>query len=333
MDNLAHTLAGVVLAKAGLDRKTALATATLAIGANLPDVDAAVYLFGDGVDALAFRRGWTHGVLAMAVLPFVLAAIMLAWDRLVRRRRRGQRRMAVDPAWLLAVAAIGIWSHPLLDLLNSYGVRLLMPFSGRWFYGDTLFIIDPWLWLTLAIGIVVARRRAGAPIPHSRAARSRSIARPARIAIAVLCVYVAAMAISARAGRAIVERQGSPGKAWSPPGRTMVAPVAANPFRRHVVRDLGAAYETGVLSLGLSPRYAPVGVEPTGRSSDGVAAASRTREGRKFLSWSRYPRFATTPAGDSIRVRISDARYTDARGRGWAAVEVTVPASSAVTAR
>ena len=50
-------------------------------------------------------------------------------------------------------------SHVALDLLNNYGVRLLMPFSNRWFYGDAVFIIDPWLWLTLGAGIWLTRRR------------------------------------------------------------------------------------------------------------------------------------------------------------------------------
>ena len=86
MDNLCHTLVGLGLAEAGLKRKTALGTATLLIGANLPDVDIAAYPWGR-VAALGFRRGWTHGILAVAVLPVVLAGVMLAWDRWVRRRR------------------------------------------------------------------------------------------------------------------------------------------------------------------------------------------------------------------------------------------------------
>ena len=73
MDNLAHTLAGAALAKAGLDRRTPLATPTLLIAANLPDVDVLSYL-RDPLFALTFRRGWTHGILAMAVLPVMLAA-------------------------------------------------------------------------------------------------------------------------------------------------------------------------------------------------------------------------------------------------------------------
>src|SRR5579862_9732608 len=159
MDNLCHTLAGAVLAEAGLRRRTPLAVPTLLIGANLPDLDALAYLRGP-VFALGFRRGWTHGVLAMLVLPVLLAGLMLAWDRLVRRR--GDE--PADPRGLLVVAAVAVTSHPLLDLLNTYGVRLLMPFSGHWFHGDALFIVDPWLWLLFGVGTALAirRRRRGA---------------------------------------------------------------------------------------------------------------------------------------------------------------------------
>src|SRR5690606_16926911 len=73
MDNLTHSLAGAALAAAGLRRTTPLATATLVVAANAPDVDAFVYFFRDEYYALAFRRGYTHGPLAMAMLPFVVA--------------------------------------------------------------------------------------------------------------------------------------------------------------------------------------------------------------------------------------------------------------------
>jgi len=151
MDPLCHSLVGASLAHAGLRRATPLATATLLVGANLPDVDGITYLISRDL-ALGVRRGWTHGLLSMAVWPFVLAGVMLALDRW-RRRGRPDLRPAV-PARLLLVAAIGVVSHPALDWLNSYGIRLLMPFSGRWFYGDAAFIADPWLWLIAAAGVV-----------------------------------------------------------------------------------------------------------------------------------------------------------------------------------
>ena len=72
MDNLCHTLAGAALGEAGLKHKTALGVATLIIASNLPDIDVAV--FATDTLAMSFRRGWTHGVLSMAVLPAVFIA-------------------------------------------------------------------------------------------------------------------------------------------------------------------------------------------------------------------------------------------------------------------
>jgi inner membrane protein len=147
LDPVAHTFTGAALAAAGLRRATPLATAALLIGANAPDVDV-LASFGGEFDAIAFRRGWTHGVLALAVWPFVLTGLLLLWDRFVRQPRTPN----VQPARagpLLALTSLAVLTHPALDWLNNYGVRWLMPFDGRWFYGDALFIIDPWVWLTL----------------------------------------------------------------------------------------------------------------------------------------------------------------------------------------
>jgi inner membrane protein len=147
LDPIAHTFTGAALAAAGLRRMTPLASAALLIGVNVPDVDVLAGFAGD-FQSIALRRGWTHGVLALALWPFVLTALLLAWDRLVRRRRDPTAAPArAGP--LLALAGIAVITHPTLDWLNNYGLRWLMPFDGRWFYGDALFIIDPWLWLVL----------------------------------------------------------------------------------------------------------------------------------------------------------------------------------------
>ena len=301
MDNLAHTLAGLAIAEAGLRRKTAFGATTLAIAANLSDIDAAIYFFGDDVDGLAFRRGWTHGILAMLVLPLLLALCVRGVSKL---RGSSTDALPVNWRWLLALSAIGVWSHPLLDLLNTYGVRLLMPFSGRWFYGDALFIIDPWLWLALLIGIVASR------LSHA--------ARPARIAIALVSVYIVAMAASSRVGRRIVERQATGERAY----RVMVSPVPVTPFRRRVVRDLNERYEVGEFTLGSAAQYEAKDTVPSGRRTWLADVAVRTREGAAFLSWSRFPVFSAEEGSHGPLVRISDLRYADERGRGWASVVV-----------
>ena len=40
---------------------------------------------------------------------------------------------------------MGTGSHLLLDFTNAYGVRPFLPFSGRWYAWDIMFIFDPLL--------------------------------------------------------------------------------------------------------------------------------------------------------------------------------------------
>src|SRR5262245_50205404 len=98
--------------------------------------------------ALSFRRGVTHGVAALAILPFVVAGLMIAWDRTVRARRAPDSEPA-SFGELLPLAFLALLTHPVLDWMNTYGMRWWLPFDGRWSYGDSLFIVDPWLWLLL----------------------------------------------------------------------------------------------------------------------------------------------------------------------------------------
>jgi inner membrane protein len=61
----------------------------------------------------------------------------------------------------LLASVIAAVTHPLMDWTNNYGVRPLLPWSGRWFYGDLVFIIDPYLWLILggAACLLTSNRR------------------------------------------------------------------------------------------------------------------------------------------------------------------------------
>jgi inner membrane protein len=51
--------------------------------------------------------------------------------------------------WLLI--AIALASHLALDALNSYGVHPFYPVDDTWYFGDAVFILEPWLWLLLGI--------------------------------------------------------------------------------------------------------------------------------------------------------------------------------------
>ena len=311
MDNLTHSLVGAGLAATGLRRLTPLATVTMVIGANFPDIDA---VYGLSSRALELRRGLTHGLPAHVVLPFVLTGLVLLWDRAVRRRRH-PAAPPVRPGALLLVATIAIWTHAALDHLNTYGVRWLMPFSERWFYGDTLFIVDPWLWLVLGVAVWWARRRWLAEHPQWP--------RPARVLMSVALAYTLLMAGSGLLGRGTVRRELAP-LAVPRDARLMVAPRLGAPFQRDVVFVQGDAYRTGRLDLLARPAVrldaAPV---PAGMDDPAVARAlAASRGARAFVRWSRFPFARVVRDGDVTVVQLDDLRYGRPGRRSFAFTEV-----------
>jgi inner membrane protein len=320
MDNLCHTLAGAVLAECGLRKKSPLVVGTMMIGANLPDVDALVYLFGSDVSAVSFRRGWTHGALAMAIWPIVLTFLVIAWDKYVRRRRGTGSKLRLNTGVLFIAALISILSHPLLDLLNNYGVRVLMPFSPQWFYGDSAFIIDLVLTGTFAVGVAFSRA-----LDRKRSPRA---ARPARIAVAVAAGYIGLLMLVATQTKNAAARLLGIGRDVSP-RRLMVAPVPLNPFRRGVLYDDGTAY------VRYAAQWLPLRVRlertdervEKGLDDPRALQARETDAARRFLTWSRFPYFVSGVDGDSLLVHIGDARYTRGVVESWASVRISLKAS------
>jgi inner membrane protein len=283
MDNLTHTLAGLALAESGLKRYTPHATVTAVVGANLPDIDVLSYLAGP-IHAFEFRRGWTHGILAMAVLPVLLTLIVIAWNMLRRRKTQPVAKNGILSAFwgILLVATLSIWSHPLLDLLNTYGVRLLMPFSATWFQSDALFIVDPVLWVILIGGIALARYRAR----HTRNDPHVSDAyryRPAQAALAFGAAYVLTLVALSAAARASLQ------PARGPHG-LMVSPTATRRLVKFVVRDIGGHYELGVFNWLENPRYSIVDTVSAGPLDEIRERAVGVPRIRQFLSWARFPR-------------------------------------------
>jgi inner membrane protein len=304
------------MAQAGLRERTSLATATLVIGANLPDVDAVTYLLGE---SLQWRRGWTHGVLALMVLPVLLTLAMLAWDRLVRNRRLVRRHPPAAAGTLLWIAALAVATHPTLDYLNNYGLRWLMPFTNQWFYGDALFIVDPWVWAVLALG------SAASAWASRRRPRPRRWTRPARIALGLVGGYAAVMFGLGQIGPAVAaDALAARGiRVIRPP---MVAPVLADATRRYVVADDGHRYYVAGFRWWPSPALETSSrIITHGATHPAVVAAKAAPETRGFLSWARFPFFTVEDLEGAYLVTMEDARYAPASGRSWAAVQVRIP--------
>ena len=289
MDNLCHTLVGAACGEAGLKQTTRWGNSILMIAANLPDVD--VLAFATNTPAVAIRRGWTHGVLAQALLPILLTAVVVALDRW-RPPQDGRSHVRAGP--VLVLAYVGVLTHVGLDWLNTYGVRLLMPFSNRWFYGDSVFIIDPWLWLSLGIGVLLARRYRR---PHR-----------ASVALLVAALYISAMVGSARIARRHVLEQWTKQNGVTS-ASVMVGPSLLNPLLRSVIIDAGDHYRYGayeVLSATLSLQDETVWKNET---HPAVLRARGDPRFRAVLVWARFPYFQIESEPGGTRVRLADMRF------------------------
>jgi inner membrane protein len=144
MDNLTHSLVGLAAAKAGLERLSPGATAVCVLAANAPDLDILATLGGKWF-YLHHHRGITHSFLGTLALALFIPCLFYTVDLLIARIRK--RPPSVRFLGLLVASLIVSASHPLMDWTNNYGVRPFLPWSGKWYYGDLVFIIDPWIWL------------------------------------------------------------------------------------------------------------------------------------------------------------------------------------------
>lgn len=315
MDNLTHSLVGALIGQMGLKCKTGLAMPTLIIAANIADIDAVATLLG-GHQHLAIRRGITHGPIAMVVLPLLLWGIMLwfdAWQ--TRRGKRPDKRLPMHKGWLLALAYIGCLSHPLFDWFNSYGIRLLEPFSSQWFYGDTIFIIDIWLWIALIAGVWISIR-------HERK-NALNWRIPAVASFAAICTYIFANGlITGRAEKLTADAVEQ--KHNIAPSLVVANPVPVQFWKREMLWRDGISYGQGTYS---APSDVIVDDQIGVHKMEGAqtkALVSGDLDGSAFLFWSRMPVIRTADK----KMNISDQRFGDPMVSGRFTVSVPLKSKS-----
>ncbi|HET6464271.1 MAG TPA: metal-dependent hydrolase, partial [Nitrospiria bacterium] len=130
MDPVTHTLVGVGMANAFFRKRIGPpAVPVLALASNLPDIDAVVHLTGDPT-AILMRRTFGHSVFLLPLWSLCLALIL--------RRFYPQ----VGFGRLFGLTLLGAFVHLFFDLVNSFGVVLLWPFSDWRPELAIIFIID-----------------------------------------------------------------------------------------------------------------------------------------------------------------------------------------------
>jgi inner membrane protein len=321
VEPLTHFLTGACLGRAGFNRKTALATLTMTLGAEAADIDIVAYLKGSTF-GFAHHRGITHTFVGV---PFVAAAVvLLVWIiyRIRERFRKNeeghaawlrQRGLPEKPRWIVlyGLACLAGLSHILLDFTNNYGVRPFEPFSYRWFAWDIVFIYEPLLYIILIGGLVLPglfsliNEEIG-----SRARKPRGAGGAVVALVLVLALWGFRDFQHRRAVAAMNDRLYEGVEAI----RTSAFPYPLNPFRWAGVAETETFFE----NMEVNSRTGEV--DPRGRGvirykpqeTDITLAAKSSHLGRVYLDWARYPMIEMETRDQPVRsylVRFMDLRF------------------------
>src|SRR5579864_1991708 len=317
------------MGRTGLNRKTALATLTLTLAAEVPDLDVIGRYWGPAV-GFEHHRGFTHSFLGVPLdAAVVIAFVYLVW----RLRGRKTKDPNVPPRWgvLFFYACLAGLGHILLDFTNNYGVRPFWPFSEKWYSWDIVFIVEPVMLALLILGLAVPAlfglidKEIGAKrlAPRGRVAATLAL-------IGIVFMWAVRDYEHRRAVNALASRTYN----GVDPLRVSAYPTWINPFEWNgVVETRDFFVLTLVDSLGpevdpeerMETRYKPEETPIT-------LAAKNSYIGRFYLGWAQYPITETEVLEGPQRgyiVYLQDLRYVEVpsavdgqRGRGALGVAV-----------
>jgi inner membrane protein len=309
MEPVTHFLAGACIGRAGLNRTTAYATLMLTLTSEFPDVDV-LWSFKGPVEAFAAHRGFTHSLVGAPVDALIVLGFVYAFHRW--RLRRGKLPL-IKPRWglLFVFGILAVLSHILLDFTNNYGVRPFLPFNWHWYSWDIVFIIEPLILLALTAGLLLPGIFAlvGSEIgAHKEKFRGRWSAIVALLLVGAIWWL---RDYEHRKALALLTSTDYRGEVVKTAG---AMPYAVNPF------TWGGVVETQSL-------YAEVPINSRSTDLDQLdraqifykpaetpvtLAAKRSRLGRVYLDWARFPFVESEPMDppqQGYAVQFRDLRF------------------------
>ncbi len=296
MDNVTHSLTGLALARVGLKRFSPHATALLVLSANAPDVDIVALSRGPFVYFEA-HRGYTHSVLCLPLMAILSVAVTAAIFR---------RRLPWLSAFLLC--CLGVASHLLIDWTTSYGTRLLLPFSSRWFHLDLNSLYDACIMAVLVFAALwpLFSKLVSSEI-GDRAGAGRGVA---IFALAFFLLFDCGRAILHARAVAQLEAQLYDD---APALQTAALPEPFSPIRWTGVVETARAYQRmDIDALGqLDTTAAETFYKPA--ETTAYLNAKATAPFRYFLYFARFPVWSEEPVmtseGAGTRLVLSDLRF------------------------
>jgi inner membrane protein len=307
VDNVTHTLVGLMLSRSGIDRKVAHAAPLMMIAANIPDIDV-VSLLGGSLTYLQWHRSYTHA-LASAPLMALLPLLVLV--------RRGGLTV-----WAYGFSLLGVLSHLVLDWTNVYGIRMLLPFSARWPRLDMTDVVDPWILVLLILALAAP---AFVKLVSSEIS-SKKTSGPTRCwAWFALITLLGYEGLRFTAHERAVAVMGAHVYNGSIARQITAIPSRSNPFRwRGIVEGDGFV---SVVPVDLTADFDPgTGrIAYTAPESPAIDAARRTLAFQGFERFSQLPFWKSTLLADGTSVEMIDLRFGTPENPGFEARAVVAP--------
>jgi inner membrane protein len=296
LEPITHFLTGAVLSRAGFNRRTALATSTMTLAAEAPDLDVFWGLKGP-VYSFAHHRGFTHSFLGLVLVSAVVTGFMyLVW----RLRGRKTNIPNLPPRWsvLFLFAYIAGLSHILLDYTNNYGVRPFWPFWEKWCSWDIVFIFEPALYIILIGGLIV-------PAIFSRYTPRLRAGRAAVIALICVAGLYAARDHEHRKAVHAMESKKFYGEE---PVRVSAYPFYWHLYSWYAVAETHDSFVTARMDsrTGTFDKLRYIG-KPAETAA--TLEAKRSYFGRVYLDWAQYPLVTAMPSGQDSIVQFEDLRF------------------------
>lgn len=315
MEAVTHALTSLALARAGRKHLPRFGTAMLVAAGVAPDIDYASYLGGASA-FLRFDRTLLHSLPSSIVLACALAGAFCLLDS--KRREKNTEPNALPVARLafwnaLAVCAVGIAGHVLLDVASGVGVRLWWPFRARWFALDLLTELDPWILILLGLGLLLPAlfRLVGEEIGERKKGGGGHVG--AVVLLILALVYVGARAYLHSQAVDLLESRDYHGRA---PLSVGAFPLSVSPFNwRGVVSTDNTIEEMEVPVLPNAEfdsersvtRYKP-------EDSPALEAGQRTAAAQRFLGYARFPLASVVRSDEGYRFELCDARFAERDG-------------------
>lgn len=312
MDNITHTLVGLMLSRAGLNRGEKGTPLMIMLAANAPDMDTYNF-FNDSLTYLQVHRGYTHALLFAPLVALVPLLLVKAFTR---------TRFTLVTLATYAGCLIAVLSHLLLDWTNVYGVRLMLPFNAKWYRLDITDIIDP---VILAALLLALAAPALSKLVTSEMGGRKSQG-PRRgwawFALVVVLLYDTGRWMAHDRAIATIDSFSYRG---APAERVSAFPVRFTVARwRGMVEGDGFIYE---VPIDLSTNFDPAAghTDYPAISSPAIDAARTTRTFQVFESFNQLPFWTLLPVDDALRVELLDLRFGSVQRPGFETVAFVEP--------